>query len=221
VFGMTDLISAEFLTTALVVVLMPGTGVIYTLSTGVFRGAWASMAAAFGCTLGIIPHLLASLLGLAALLHASAIAFQSVKILGIAYLLYLAWSLWRETGSFALQKPNSTDLSTASKGRVARQLGAIALRGILINVLNPKLSLFFLAFLPQFIPASAADVITRMSLLGVIFMALTLVVFMGYGVAANAVRSYVLSSKRATCWTRRLFAGAFTGFAIKLALTER
>ena len=211
---MTDALSVEFLITALVVVLIPGTGVIYTLSYGVFRGVGPSIAAAFGCTLGIVPHILASILGLAALLHASAVAFQTVKILGILYLLYLAWGLWRETGALALSAPK------AGSGR-SNEYGAIALRGALINILNPKLSIFFLAFLPQFVPAAAANALPRMALLSAAFMALTFVVFVGYGIAANAVRRRVLSSERITRWTQRAFAAAFAGFAAKLALTDR
>ena len=212
-------LSPEFLATALIVVLVPGTGVIYTLSTGVFRGAVASVAAAFGCTLGIIPHLMASLFGLAALLHASAVAFQAVKLLGIAYLLYLAWGLWRESGSLAVADSNDGD--TAAGAETARDLGAIALRGTLINILNPKLSIFFLAFLPQFVPATAPDALARMGVLSATFMILTFVVFVGYGLAADAVRNRVLASPRITRWTQRAFAAAFAGFAVKLALTER
>jgi threonine/homoserine/homoserine lactone efflux protein len=214
---MTNLIHAvspEFLATALVVVLVPGTGVIYTLSNGVFRGARASVVAAGGCTLGIVPHLLASVLGLAALLHASAVAFQAVKLAGVAYLLYLAWGLWRESGSLRLEPPGGAAASAA-------RLRAIAVRGILINILNPKLSLFFLAFLPQFVPAEAPDALARFVLLSATFMALTFVIFVGYGLAANAVRSYVLSSQRLTRWTQRAFAAAFAAFAVKLALTQR
>ncbi|MCG8693476.1 MAG: LysE family translocator [Minwuiales bacterium] len=211
---MFEALSVEFLITALVVVLIPGTGVIYTLSYGVFRGVGPSIAAAFGCTLGIVPHILASILGLAALLHASAVAFQTVKILGILYLLYLAWGLWRETGALALSDPKAGSASGSG-------YGAIALRGALINILNPKLSIFFLAFLPQFVPAAAANALPRMVLLSAAFMALTFVVFVGYGIAANAVRRRVLSSERITRWTQRAFAAAFAGFAAKLALTDR
>ena len=211
-----DAIGMDFLATAVVVVLVPGTGVIYTLSTGVFQGARASVAAAFGCTLGIVPHLLASLLGLAALLHASAVAFQTVKILGIAYLLYLAWGLWRESGSLTLKDQEHAGNAALS----AKRLRAIAARGILINILNPKLSIFFLAFLPQFVPVSAPDSLTRMGVLSIAFMALTFVIFVGYGLAADRVRSAVLSSRRVTRWMQRIFAAAFAGFAVRLALTE-
>jgi len=222
--GLVEALSGEFLITAVVVVLMPGTGVIYTLSNGVFLGARASVAAALGCTLGIVPHLLASLLGLAALLHASAVAFQAVKILGIAYLLYLAWCQWHDSGALVVGEP-----ADAAKGPAVtpgiRRFGVIVLRGALINILNPKLSIFFLAFLPQFVPAAAPDApvstLARMALLSAVFMALTFVIFVGYGLAANALRRYVLSSQRITRWIKRAFAAAFAGFAAKLALTER
>ena len=131
------------------------------------------MAAAFGCTLGIVPHLLARIFGLAALLHASALAFQAVKILGIAYLMYLAWGLWRETQAIALDVPKRADRATPSGGVGVGRSGAIAIRGVLINILNPKLSIFFVAFLPQFVPASAPDALLRMGLLSAAFMALT------------------------------------------------
>ena len=219
--NISDTFTMEFLVTALVVVLVPGTGVIYTLSNGVFRGARASIAAAFGCTLGIVPHLVASVLGLAALLHSSAVAFQTVKFLGIAYLLYLAWGLWRESGSLMLDETTGPSSATEPARQASRHMGAIALRGALINILNPKLSIFFVAFLPQFVPASAPDALMRMGLLSGTFMALTFAIFVGYGVAANAVRRRVLSSRRVTRWTQRVFASAFAGFALKLALTER
>ncbi len=210
-----EAISLEFLITATLVVLAPGTGVIYTVSTGVFRGGVASIAAATGCTFGIVPHLAASILGLAAILHASAVAFQTVKWLGIAYLLYLAWGMLRSGGAMELD---------GSAGR-SQGLARIAVRGALINILNPKLSIFFLAFLPQFLPSAVATD-TAMSLpytltLGGIFMALTCVVFIGYGLAANAVRHHVVRSKTVAKWLSRGFAAAFAGFAARLAIAER
>ena len=131
------MISSEFLLTSLVVVLIPGTGVIYTISNGIFLGWRASIAAAIGCTAGIIPHLLASILGLSAILHMSAVAFQVIKLVGALYLLYLAWGMWRETGALKFD-------SSCSNMRYRQ----IITRGFLINILNPKLSVFFLAFLP-------------------------------------------------------------------------
>ena len=212
-------LGTEFFVTAIVIALIPGTGVIYTLSTALFSGFRASVAAVAGCTLGIVPHIAASVLGLAALLHASALAFQTVKALGIAYLLWLAWGMWRQSGSLSLDKAPGDD--AASGVSASRRLGPIALRGILINILNPKLSIFFLAFLPQFVDARAPDAVGQMEVLGLAFMAVTFVVFIGYALAADSVRRHVLGSARLQRWMRRCFAAAFAGFAARLALAER
>ena len=206
-----ETVTVEYLLTALIVVLVPGTGVIYTLSYGLFSGARGGLLAAFGCTLGIVPHLLASVLGLAAILHASAMAFQVVKIAGVIYLLYLAWGLWRSAG----------DLDVGATGAAHRSSAAIVLRGFLINILNPKLSIFFLAFLPQFVGPDISNSLGHMTVLGVVFMVLTFVVFVGYGSAASVVRDRVLASRRARVWIQRLFALAFAGFALRLAITDR
>ncbi len=202
--------STEFLITSLVVVLVPGTGVIYTVSTGLFLGWRASIAAAVGCTAGIIPHLTASILGLSAILHVSAVAFQAVKFAGAAYLLYLAWSMWRETGAL---KFNS---SSTSKG-----LWQIVMRGFLINILNPKLSIFFLAFLPLFVSPDTSSPMFDMFLLSALFMTMTLVIFILYGISANGVRRYVVNSPRLIVWLQRSFAATFAALGIKLALTEQ
>ena len=202
--------SAEFLLTSLVVVLIPGTGVIYTVSNGLFISRKASIAAAFGCTAGIIPHLTASILGLSAILHMSAVAFQIIKYVGVAYLLYLAWSMWRETGSLNFNSPSG------SKGMVQ-----IAIRGILINILNPKLTIFFLAFLPLFISTDTISPLLQLVILSLVFMAMTLVVFILYGLSANLVRRYVVNSPKLITSLQRSFAALFALFGLKLALTER
>ncbi len=204
------MISSEFLLTSLVVVLIPGTGVIYTVSNGLFIGRRASIAAAFGCTAGIIPHLTACILGLSAILHMSALAFQIIKFAGAAYLLYLAWSIWQETGSIELNSP-------AAKN----SLWKIAVRGFLINILNPKLSIFFLAFLPLFISPETLSPLVQMLLLSSIFMGLTLLIFILYGLSANSVRKYVINSPKALVWIQRSFAAVFAGLAAKLAMTEQ
>ncbi|MCP5368971.1 MAG: LysE family translocator [Hyphomicrobiales bacterium] len=202
--------SPEFLVTSLIVVLMPGTGVIYTLSTGLFRGRLPSVAAAFGCTLGILPHMAASILGLAALLHASAVAFQVVKFAGVAYLLYLAWGMWRETGTLKLGEPDG-----------GGAWGRIVTRGFLINILNPKLSIFFLAFLPQFTPADAASPLLTMTGHSAVFMAMTFAVFVVYGLFAALLRDRVVSSPAVMRWTGRSFAGLFAALGLRLAFMER
>jgi threonine/homoserine/homoserine lactone efflux protein len=170
--------------------------------------------AALGCTLGILPHIGASIVGLAALLHSSALAFQVVKYLGVAYLLWMAWSVLRSGGALDVNDENA-----------ARSAGTPGLRivvnGFLLNILNPKLSLFFLAFLPQFVPAAAPNPTATLLALAATFMALTFVVFVGYGGFASATRRYVISKPRVLLWLRRGFAGAFGALGLRLALAER
>jgi threonine/homoserine/homoserine lactone efflux protein len=202
--------SIEFLITSLIVVVSPGTGVLYTLTTGLARGSRASVAAAFGCTLGIVPHMAAAILGLAAVLHTSAVAFQTLKYLGVAYLLYMAWNTLREHGALQVDaKPNrNTDVQIAAKA-------------ILLNILNPKLSIFFLAFLPQFVSTAEAHPLPRMLELSSVFMLMTFVVFVGYGLFAAALRDRVITRPRVMAWLRRSFAAAFVLLGVRLALTER
>jgi threonine/homoserine/homoserine lactone efflux protein len=202
--------SPAFLLTSLIVVVAPGTGVLYTLSAGLSRGTRASIAAAFGCTLGILPHMAAAITGLAALLYASSIAFQVLKILGCVYLLYMAWNTLRETGALDIE-------GRPAPGSTSR----IVLRGILINILNPKLSLFFFAFLPQFVNATAPGALPQMLELSLVFMLMTFVVFTFYGAFAASVRGHIVSRPRVLAWMRRSFAAAFVLLGARLALAER
>ena len=203
--------SLEFLITALIVVLVPGTGVIYTVAVGLGKGRQASIAAAFGCTLGIIPAILASVVGLSALMHTSALVFQLVKYAGVAYLLYLAWQTLRQSGPLDLKADRSS----------GKSLAAIARTGFLINILNPKLTLFFMAFLPQFVSPVAANPTLDMIMLGGVFMAMTFAVFVVYGLCASLVGTRVLRSDRVMAWMRRTVALAFAGFGLRLALADR
>ncbi len=202
--------SLEFLVTTFIVVVTPGTGVIYTLAAGLSRGARASVVAAVGCTLGIIPHMLAAITGLAALLHSSAVAFETLKYAGVAYLLYLAWTTLNEHGALAVDE----EAAPRSAWRVIRA-------GILINVLNPKLTIFFVAFLPQFVPASEPSAVLRMLWLSGVFMVVTFAVFSAYGVFASAVRHHVVSRPSVMTWLRRAFAASFVALGARLALAER
>jgi threonine/homoserine/homoserine lactone efflux protein len=202
--------TAEFLITTLIIVASPGTGVLYTLAAGLTRGARASILAAFACTLGIIPHMAAAITGLAALLHTSALAFEIIKYLGVAYLLYMAWATLREKGAL------SVDTEVAPKS--VRQ---VLVSGILINILNPKLSIFFFAFLPQFVRTDSTDALPQMLELSAVFMAATFVIFAIYGVFAAAVRQHVVTRPRVLTWMRRSFAAAFVALGAKLAFTER
>ena len=197
----------QFLITALVVVIAPGTGVIYTLAIGLGQGRRASAFAALGCTLGIVPHILAATLGLAAVLHASALLFQLVKFAGVAYLLYLAWQALKSDGA----------LSVRPDARAEPGL-TVARRGALINILNPKLSIFFLALLPPFLSGNPASATAEMLALGGVFMALTLAVFLLYGLFAAAARDRLLASERIMRWLGRGFAAIFAALAGRLAL---
>ena len=200
----------SFLLTSLIVVASPGTGVLYTLAVALTLGARPSIAAAFGCTLGIVPHMLAAMLGLAAVLHTSAVAFAVLKYCGVAYLLYMAWQALREQGALAVD--------ARLDGRSARR---VIVTGILINILNPKLSIFFLAFLPQFIATGEPHPLARMLELSAVFMLMTLVVFVLYGLFAGGVRDRVVSRPNVMIWLRRAFAGGFALLGVRLALADR
>lgn len=202
--------SIEFLITSFIIVVAPGTGVLYTLATGLSRGSRASVVAAFGCTLGIVPHMAAAILGLAALLHTSALAFNIFKYVGVVYLLYMAWNALREHGSLKVEK------------QIGRHSAAqITVTAILINILNPKLSIFFLAFLPQFVRADEPNLISHMVMLSAVFMLMTFVVFVVYGLLAASVRDHIISRPRVLNWMRRTFATAFVALGAKLAFADR
>ncbi|MEK1933516.1 MAG: LysE family translocator [Pararhizobium sp.] len=200
----------EYLLTSIIVILLPGTGVLYTLAMGLNAGIRASILAAFGCTLGILPHIAASIAGLAALLHASALAFQVIKYLGVPYLLYMAWSVLKD----------SETLRIAERDSQVPALRVIT-TGFLLNILNPKLSLFFLAFLPQFVPSGTPSPTLFMLGLAAVFMALTFTVFVVYGVFASAARHHVIARTGVTTWLRRGFAGAFGVMGLRLAFSAQ
>ena len=202
--------SIEFLITSFIIVASPGTGVVYTLATGLSRGSRASVVAAFGCTLGIVPHMAAAIMGLAALLHTSALAFNAFKYLGVAYLLYMAWNALREHGSLKVEKQLGSRSATQ-----------ITVTAILINILNPKLSIFFLAFLPQFVRADEPNLLPHILELSGVFMLMTFLVFVVYGLFAASIRDHVISRPRVLTWMRRTFAGAFVALGAKLAFADR
>lgn len=202
--------SVEFLIVSFIVTVSPGAGVLYTLATGFARGFRASIVASFGCTLGIVPHMAATIAGLAAILHTSAVAFEAFKYLGVTYLLYLAWNTLREQG--ALKVENQEECRSAFR---------TVSTAVLINFLNPKLSLFFLAFLPQFVSPDADHSLMHMLGLSVVFMLMTFVVFIIYGLFAGTLRTHIISRPRVLNWMRRTFAAAFVGLGIQLIFTSR
>ena len=203
--------SVAFLLTTLIVVATPGTGAVYTVATGIAHGAKASVVAAVGCTLGIVPHTLAAVTGLAAILHSSALAFQTLKYLGVAYLLYLAWLSWRDKSDLV------PDAGPAQTPSTLRLVGT----AVAVNVLNPKLTLFFFAFLPQFVDSGASGAVLQMLWLSGIFMLSTFVVFAIYGVFAAGVRSHVIARPRVVTWMRRTFAASYVALAARMAVTAR
>ena len=200
----------EFFLTSLIVVLLPGTGVIYTVANGIAQGGKASIFAAAGCTAGIVPHLCACIFGVAAILHTSALAFQVFKFIGVLYLAYLAWAMWRESGNLNFD----TDKCETS-------LVSVAIRGFLINILNPKLSIFFLAFLPQFVPQTSSTALQQLLSLSGVFMLMTFIVFVAYGLLATQVRHLISRSPLLLQNIQKVFAGTFVALGVKLALSER
>ncbi|MQY42169.1 LysE family translocator [Epibacterium sp. SM1969] len=203
------MISLQFLITTLVVVLAPGTGVIYTLAIGLGQGPRNAIWAAAGCTLGIVPHLLAAIFGLAAILHSSAVLFSLIKWVGVAYLLYLAYQAVKEGGTLSLRAERNT-----SSG------WAIGRRAALINILNPKLSLFFLALLPPFLSGAAETATLEMLTLGGVFMAATFVIFVLYGLFAAQTRRLIMANDRVLRWLNRSIASVFALLAGRLALEQ-
>ena len=204
------MISLEFLITSLIVVLIPGTGVVYTVSTGLVQGRKASVYAALGCTAGIVPHLLATILGLAAVMHTSALAFQMLKYAGVVYLLYVAYATWRDKAAFAV---DGSMAKTSATGLVTK--------AFLLNILNPKLTIFFLAFLPQFVQPTGPEPLVQMLLLSAVFMAMTFGVFVVYGLIAHVFRKIVIESQRVQRWMRYSFAAVFAALGAKLATSEQ
>jgi len=203
-------VSVAFLITALVIVVTPGTGALLTISAGLSRGARASVTTAVGCTLGIVPHLAAAITGTAALLRASGLAFEIVKVLGVGYLLYMAWATWRDRSPLVV----SDNLEPRPALRVISS-------AVLANLLNPKLTIFFFAFLPQFVPSTSSRQVPAMLLLSAVFMAMTFVVFVGYGVFAASVRRHLIDRPRIVRRIRQVFATSFVGLSVKLATTSR
>ncbi len=204
------MITLEFLITSLIVVVIPGTGVIFTVSTGIIQGCTASMFAAIGCTAGIVPHLLATVLSLAAVLHTSAVAFQALKFAGVAYLFYIAYATWRDKSAFSIDGNSSTNSAIS-----------LMTKAFLLNILNPKLTIFFLAFLPQFVEPAAVSSLAQLLLLSGVFMAMTFAAFVVYGFLAHMFRKAVIESSRVQAWLRRSFAAAFVGLGVNLAASDK
>ena len=203
--------SVEFLLTSLVVVLIPGTGVVYTVSSSIGGGRRRGLFAAIGCTLGIIPHMLAAMLGLSGIMQAGSADFEVVRWAGVVYLVFMGVSMIRDAGTLPLDDGNAP----------VDPMRLVVQRGILLNLLNPKLTLFFFAFLPQFLDASLGLLDTKLIGLGGIFMLMTLAVFAVYALASAAIRDLVLAAPVARRWIERTLGALLIGFAARLAGTDR
>ena len=201
--------STAFLVTTLVICLAPGTGALFTIAAGLSRGTRAGILAALAGTLGTIPHAIAAITGLAAVLHASGVAFAAIKYLGVAYLLYMAWATWRDDGALSFD-----DSPTAVSTRT------VLISGITLNLLNPKLTIFFFAFLPQFVSADGAA-LPQMLVLSAVFMIMTFLTFALYGLAAAAIRDRVLARPALVVRIRKVFALSFAGLGARLAVESR
>jgi threonine/homoserine/homoserine lactone efflux protein len=205
-------VPAEFLVTSLVVAAVPGTGVLYTVSSSISGGWRRGLPAAVGCTLGVVPHVLAAMLGLSGLMQAGAVAFEVVRWLGVAYLVFMGVSMLRDRG--ALRVARRQDGQGEPPSVVVR-------RGILVNLLNPKLTVFFFAFLPQFLDSPPGLLDARLVGLGAVFMLATLVVFVVYAWASAIVRERVLGTPALLRWVQRSLGTLVIGFAARLATADR
>jgi threonine/homoserine/homoserine lactone efflux protein len=204
-------VSAEFLATSAVVALVPGTGVVYTVSSSLGGGGRRGLLAAAGCTLGIVPHLVAAMLGLSGVMQAGAVAFEVVRWAGVAYLVVMGVGMLRESGGLRLDDrpagpPEPPD--------------AVVRRAVLLNLLNPKLTVFFLAFLPQFLATPPGLLDPRLLGLGAVFMATTLAVFAGYAWLGATVRERVLGAPGVVRWIQRSMGALVVGFAARLAVSD-
>lgn len=198
--------SPEFLLTALIVCIVPGIGVVYTLSATLGAGFRAGIMASVGCTIATVLHLVVALSGLAAVLYTSAILFQAIKYAGVAYLIWMAWAILGDRGSLSV------------KAAEPQPAWVVVRRGIALNILNPKLPLFFIAFLPQFLPDEKAGALPAMIELGLAFSALTFLTFAGYAALAALGRNAVLGRPAVLLWLKRAFAASFAALGLRLAL---
>ena len=197
-----------FFITSLIIILLPGTGVIYTISVGILNGKKASVLAAFSCTLGILPHLCTSIALSTLLLQMNPKVFTIIKLTGALYLLYLGCKMMFSKENLEFQ-PAKKDIAPLT----------ILQQGILINLLNPKLTLFFFSFLPQYIRGNKNNFAFQSFLLGVAFMLLTLIIFIGYGILAGTAKKFIIASPKRMAMLQKCFAIIFVLFAVKLALT--
>ena len=199
-----------FVIASAVLGITPGPDIIYVITRGAAQGARAGVAAAAGLTTGVIGHTAFTVIGLSAILATSAIAFTVIKIAGAAYLIYLGIRMWRSSGVIDLS--SDTD---------ARSIGAIYRQTIAMNLLNPKVALFFLAFLPQFVNPSAGPVAPQFALLGLLFMIVAFIVMSTAGFAGAQIRRFLVRSTTAARWVQRAAGTILIALGISLAFQRQ
>ena len=201
--------SLEFLAVSMFLAMIPGTGVIFTLACSMAHGLRGAVWGAVAGAVGVIPHLLAASIGLSTLLIAFPLAYDGLRILGGCYLIWLACQAWR-------QRHDSFDV-----GGVQTSGSGIVLKGAMINLLNPKLTLFFVSFLPQFVPAQDPAPGLTMGLMGLVLVVQTFVVFFGYGAAAAWLGGTIRARPRIMQRVHESVAVVFAGLGLRVILGAR
>ena len=199
-----------FFTASLLLGLAPGPDNIFVLTQSTLHGRSAGLLVMLGLCTGLVVHSLAVALGAAAILQTSVLAFTVLKLAGAAYLLSLAWGALR-AGAASLP-------TTAAQAPAA---GALYRRGIIMNITNPKVAIFFLAFLPQFADPARGSVAVQIMLLGGLFIVATILVFGGVALAAGSLRQWLLRSERSQVVLNRVAGLVFIGLAARLATAQR
>lgn len=199
-----------FVGVAFALAMAPGPDNIFVLMQSAMHGRVQGLWVTLGLASGLVVHTTAVAFGVAVLIETSQTAFAVLKYAGVGYLLYLAWGAARSSGA-ALEDKGTESLS-------AKRL---YLRGFIMNVVNPKVTIFFLAFLTQFVDPAVGPVVPQFYQLGALMMAVTIVTFGTVALAAGALGEWLRQSPRAMMWLDRVAAGVFVGLAVKLALTEK
>jgi len=205
------LTALSFLGVAVLLTLMPGPDNLFVVAQSLSKGSKAGIATALGLCSGLLVHITAATLGISTLIYQSAVAFAVVKYAGAAYLLYLAWKSFRE---------KEADLTLASDRRPA-DYKALYKKGIVMNVLNPKVSLFFLALLPQFVTSSSGSVAVQMLILGTIFLVQALLIFIGISVFSEKVGGLLRKSPVLSKRINIIQGTLFGIIGLKIAFSER
>jgi threonine/homoserine/homoserine lactone efflux protein len=191
-------------------IIAPGPDMLYVITRGVTQGRRAGMLSAVGVICGILVHTTAAAFGLTLILHTSAFAFSLIKYLGAIYLIALGVKAWRDKSTFRLQS-----------SRVSVSFHKVFWQGVLSNVLNPKVAIFFLAFLPQFVDKASNQMTFQMVILGLTFACFGLCFLLMIGYSSGTIGSWLTGRPRYAQFLQRFAGGILIGLGVRLALTER